>query len=241
MQLVANRALARSRSRIGNLLLLGSLAVFAAGAFVIPAVFRERPEDPLQTYATMVALAIGLFLWLVSRQYLQRWGPRYRQDRPLSNALEKFDNRHTLFAFSSSDLPDYLWLSPAGLTAIIAIPLAGKIRCERDRWRQVGVAGVLNTVFGIPLGNPSREADLAIERVRDYLRDQPNIPPDLEVDAIICFTSRAVDLDIQDCSHPVVRLSELRQELRRKGTLTSMQLAQVRRALAPVYGGEGGG
>src|SRR5919109_168012 len=111
MQLVANQALVRNRSRLGLGFHIAALAVFAVGLAISLQIDITRDVP----YLAWIAIVIGLVLYSLGQTQLRRWGPRSRQEEPLETAIRGLDDRYKMYAFLSSALPDYIVVSPAGV------------------------------------------------------------------------------------------------------------------------------
>jgi hypothetical protein len=227
VQTLVNEAYVRGRVRIGNLLLLAAMAVFAIG-FVLSLNLRE--EAWLVTY---ISIFIGLALWQVSLGYLRRWGPRYRMDPVLAQALKGLDDRYTLVSFISPRLPDYLVVGPAGVHVLVPRATGGEIVCRHDRWERAN-ASLLRRLFGAALGNPSQEVVQGVAQVEAYLREHPveGIEAAVPVHGLVVFTNPRARLRIDGCTVSAVTLKELRGHFKRiKGDLRPQQVSRLRQAL----------
>ena len=223
MQLVANQQLVRNRVRIGLGFHLGALAVFAIGLAISLSVDTTR-ELPLTAWA---AIIFGLVLYSVGQTQLRRWGPRNRQEEPLGQAIRGLDDRYKLYAFISSSLPDYILVSPAGVSVLIVRNETGDVSCKSDQWRKAG--GRFSVLFGPGLGNPSADAARQLQRLRRLL-DQAGLD-NVPSSAVVVFTNPKVQLRIEGCSATVTRLRDLKDVLRRmagKGQNVALTQARVR-------------
>src|SRR5215471_1337766 len=126
MQLVANQQLVKNRVRLGLVFHFGAMAVLVGGAVISTQLDATR-EIAWQTW---VAFAAGLGLYTLGQMQLRRWGPGRRQEEQLGQAIRGLDDRYKLYAFLSSSLPDYILVSPAGVSILIARDEAGQIICQ---------------------------------------------------------------------------------------------------------------
>ncbi len=211
MQLVVNRKLVRSRVRLASICHIGALAVFGIGLWIS---FSYGESQILGSYA---AIVVGLLLYNVGQIYLRRWGPRFRQDEVLARALRGLDNRHTLLAFPSTKLPDYILVGPSGVQVIVPRSQAGSITCRNDRWSREtrgGLARLLTLFGGNPLGDPGMDLARGVQRVRERLR-RAGLSADQEppVGGVVVFTNPAVRLRVEGCTTPVTGLRQLRSAI----------------------------
>ncbi|MDP8924016.1 MAG: hypothetical protein M3O34_14200 [Chloroflexota bacterium] len=235
MQVVANENLVRTRVRLASAAHIGALAVFAVGLFVSWNNPIPTFEQMLASYAAIVA---GLVLYNIGQVLLRRYGPRFRHDAALVKALKGLDRRHTLLTFPSTKLPDYLLVGPTGVHVLVPRLHGGQVSCRANRWTRDtggGLRRILRLFGGTPFGDPTRDAVLGVQRVRQRLRDR-GIGDGVSVDAIVVFTNPAVRLRIEGCSVPVTTAKNLRNLVRptkggRDRNLSEQEGARVVQAL----------
>jgi hypothetical protein len=223
MQLVANQKLVKNRVRLGLGFHLAALAVFALGLVISLQIDITRDVP----YLAWAAIVFGLLLYTVGQTQLRRWGPRHRQDEPLGQAIRGLDERYKLYAFLSSTLPDYILVSPAGVSVLIVRQDVGEISCQRDVWR--ARTSRLGRFFGPGFGNPSADAARQVQQLRKLLRESDL--DDVPSKAVIVFTSDKAQLRVEGCSATVTRLRSLEDVLRRlagKGQNVALNQGRVR-------------
>ncbi|MBV9357108.1 MAG: hypothetical protein JO023_16470 [Chloroflexi bacterium] len=224
MQLVANQQLVKNRARLGTAFHIAALAVFGIGLFIS---LRTDPTStlPVASWSTII---LGLILYSLGQTQLRRWGPRRRQEESLGQAIKGLDDRYKLYAFLSTSLPDYILVSPAGVSILIARDESGQVICQRDKWQRAGGNRFMQ-LFEPGLGNPSGDAQKQLQKIQTVLAGA-NLA-DVPTSAAIVFTSAKVQLRIEGCSFPVTRLRDLKDVLRRasgKGQNVGMSSARVR-------------
>lgn len=215
MHVVVNQKLVSSRVKLASAAHLGALAVFAVGLFVS----WTNPEPTLEQMGMAYgAIIIGLVLYNVGQVFLRRYGPRFRHDPILAKTLKGLDKRHTLLAFASTKLPDYILVGPAGIQVIAARLHDGSITCRGDRWTRDAGSTLkrLGSLFGgTPFGDPSQDVAKGIARVQARLSERgiadSDQPP---IDGLIVFTNPAAKLRIDGSTYPVVTTKSLRSSLR---------------------------
>lgn len=230
MQLVANKQLVRNRVRLGGGLYAVSLGVFLLGLVV------TRPADEAAASASLVAsyatIGIGMVLWLAAMSQLRRWGPRQKQEQVLADAISDLDDRYKLYAFLSSQMPEYVLVGPAGVHVLVVKNERGRITCSRDRWRKAG-QHALFAAFDPPLGNPSAAAQDGIRKVRQVLEAAGL--SDVPVAALVVFVHDKAQLQVEGCTTPVVKLRTLKDALLRasgRGKHVALTAARVREVRA---------
>jgi hypothetical protein len=235
MHVVANENLVRTRVRLASAAHMSALAVFAVGLFVS----WNNPVPTLeQMVASYVAIVVGLVLYNVGQMLLRRYGPRFRHDAALVKALKGLDRRYTLLTFPSGKLPDYLLVGPSGVQVIVPRLHGGQVTCRANQWsRERG--GGLRRIFGLfgsnPFGDPSRDAESGVRRVRQRLHDR-DLGDAVPVGAIVVFTNPAVKLRVEGCAVPVTVAKNLRTIVRpakggRDKSLSDQDTARVMQAL----------
>src|ERR1051326_5008455 len=152
MQLVANQQLVKNRVRLGLVFHFGAIAVLIGGA-VLSTQIDPTCDIAWEAWAAFVA---GLGLYTLGQTQLRRWGPGRRQEEQLGQAIRSLDDRYKLYAFLSSSLPDYILVSPAGISVLIVRQERGQVSCVRDKWKASGSRSMPSS--GPTLGNPSADA-----------------------------------------------------------------------------------
>lgn len=223
MQLVANQQLVKNRVRLGLVFHFGAMAVLIGGAFL------STQIDPTQSFAweTWLAFVAGLGLYTLGQTQLRRWGPGRRQEEPLGQAIRSLDDRYKLYAFLSSALPDYILVSPAGVSVLVARTDGGQISCVKDHWK--ASTSRLMGLFGPGLGNPSGDAARQLQKLRALLTEKGL--QDVPTSSVIVFTNPKVQLRVEGCSSTVTRIKELKDVLRRmagKGTNVALTTSRIR-------------
>ena len=223
MQLVANQQLVKNRVRLGLACTFGAMAVLVIGAFV------STQIDPTRDIAweTWLAFVAGLGLYTLGQTQLRRWGPNRRAEEQLGQAIRSLDDRYKLYAFLSSSLPDYILVSPAGVSVLVSKPESGQISCVRDRWKSSGSR--LMAFFGPGLGNPSADASKQLQKLRALLAESGL--QDVPTSSVIVFTNARAQLRVEGCSATVTRIKELKDVLRRmagKGTNVALTTSRIR-------------
>jgi hypothetical protein len=223
MNLVRNSKLIQNRVRIASAAHFAALLCFTGGLFI------SRDEEHLWVvYATML---IGLSLYAVGQHLLRRWGPRYRFDGLLVQALKGLDKRYTLGAFLHPNLPDYVVIGPQGIVPLIARPQTGLITCRSDQWsREPGRWGFIGSFFTPALKNPTLDARRAAAQVQAFMTKQfgTEVMQDVPILPSIVFVNPRARLRIDGSSVPVTSAKELRTHLRKgKPALSSQQTQAI--------------
>jgi hypothetical protein len=222
MNVVRNSKLVQKRVRIASAAHFAALLCFTGGLFI------SREEQYLWVvYATMV---IGLGLYAVGQHLLKRWGPRYRFDGLLVQALKGLDKRYTLGAFLHPKLPDYVVIGPQGIVPLIAQPQTGLITCRSDQWsKESGRWGFIGSLFAPGLKNPTLDARRASKQVMDFMTERfgAEVMQDVPILPSIVFINPKARLRVDGSSVPVTSAKELRTHLRKGKPVVSSQQTQA--------------
>ncbi|MBM2809553.1 MAG: hypothetical protein HW416_312 [Chloroflexi bacterium] len=214
--------------------------VLALGFLLGGCVLSSNPEAFDQSFvASLASLAAGLFFWWLNQRLIRRWGPKSRLDGPLARALRGLDDRHHLFVFPASSLPDYLLVGPVGILVLVPRAIGGNVKCYEGRWlhddNRPPIARAIRFLApGPPLGNPSAEVQRGISTVRRFLgRHAPaELADRTGVDGIVVFTEPKVNLTLQGCRTPALSLRSLRSHIQRSPrALSSSETADLARLM----------
>src|SRR3954452_13123012 len=169
MHVVVNEKLVSTRVRIASAAHIAALAVFAVGLFIS----WSNPEPTLeQMVGAYAAIIVGLVLYNLGQVFLRRYGPRSRHEEILGKTLKGLDRRYSLVAFASTKLPDYIMVGPGGVQVIVPRAQDGAISCRSGTWSRDAGSGLkrLSGLFGgTPFGDPSKDAEKGIVKVRQRL------------------------------------------------------------------------
>jgi hypothetical protein len=222
MNLVRNSNLIQKRVRIASAAHLAALVCFTGGLFL------SRDEEYLWIiYGTML---LGLALYSLGQHFLRRWGPRYRFDGLLVQALKGLDKRYTFGAFLHPKLPDYVLVGPQGIVPLVAKPQSGLISCRSDRWsRDAGRWGVLSSFFTPALKNPTVDAHRAVNQLKEFTtaRFGADALDSVPILPTVVFVNPRARLRIDGSSVPVTSAKELRAHLRKGKPALSLQQIQA--------------
>ncbi|MSQ24184.1 MAG: hypothetical protein EXR58_06500 [Chloroflexi bacterium] len=218
MQIHTNSVLLRRKSRIAGGFLLAATVCLVGGLFV-----SLVQPDPIIQYAVSIAsLSLGLGFWARNQAYLHRWGPRWRQDQAIGNALKGLDNRYHLLVAPAPALPDYVLVGPMGILLVAPSPVRGTVRCTSKGWRHddprpLAVRWLLWFSPNPSLGNPTGDLERGVRATRAYLapRLNPEIEGGLRIEGLAVFTDPAVNLSLDGCAGQGLLLRSFRGHVSR--------------------------
>ena len=178
--------------------------------------------------AQLISLAVGFMLSQVAVYMAHRYVRTPRPDQLLDDALRKSIKGGRMYHFL---LPaDHVLLTPSGPIIFHLKYQAGDMSVSkdskgRDKWQQKKV-GFFFCFFGQEsLGNPTREAELLVEGLANFLRRQAPEVADQEIPigVIIIFT------------HSLIRKKDNNKEVRvpanldlKASTFTAMHVSKLR-------------
>ena len=208
MQLTTNTKLITRQAKIARYTTFASLAVLM-GALVIN--FTSADSNLALSYATLL---IGFLLAYVGSTLGNAWIKEPRADHALERALKGFDNKHHLYNFL---LPAaHVLLTPNGLLVFLVKNQDGTITCQNGKWNRKWQWGRLIGGMGqAALGNPIRELEQDIARMKEFVTAQVENGAMIPVDGYVVFTDPRVKLEIDDNKLPVVQAEDLKDTLRR--------------------------
>lgn len=170
---------------------------------------------------------VGVFL---GHRYVRRPRPDEVLDKEIKPVVKDGRIYHYL-------LPaPHVLLTPQGVILFVAKFQSGVISVKDDKWRQRGV-GLRRFFGGEGLGNPTREAEVLVGALANYIRKHAPEVEEVPIAPVIVFTSMGTqDLEIGKTSVPVVHFKKLkaflRQQRARKNqpSLSAADYAALRRA-----------
>jgi hypothetical protein len=236
MQVVTNEKLAKSRFRLGTAFHLLGLLVLAAGLY-LSLQADQATAEPWRVWAPWAAIVLFLVPNFLGKRFLQRYGPKTRQDAALALAAKGLDNRYSLVSFPGGGLPDYLLVGPTGVQVLVARAQSGTIVCRGDHWEREGMNALSRFavgMWGTPLGNPTRDLFDGIARVKARLDARlGETAAAIPVSGTVVFTHPQARLRLEKCDAPATTSKNLKNHLRAsKGTLGAPLVARTRDALA---------
>lgn len=196
------RTFAQITSFAGMALLLGGMVL----------VFVGDPQDVFVWQ--LVALLGGWLLSQIGIYLANRYLRSPRPDEAIDEALGKVAKDGRLYHYI---LPaPHVLLTPAGIILFVAKFQGGKIRVENDKWQQSGLG--MRRFFGQEnLGNPTRDAQLHVDVMVNFLKKHAPEVAEISMAPIIVFTSKGVhDLELAGSSVPAMHVTKLKGFLKQQ-------------------------
>lgn len=209
----------RDEKRIARMRRLSQITSLIGLAALVVGLILAFTAAPNFFFYQLLALLVG---WLFSQigVYL---GHRYvrspRPDEVLDEAVRKVARNGRMYHYL---LPaPHVLLLPEGIILFVAKFQGGKITAEGDRWKQTGVG--LRKFFGQEaLGNPSKDAEVMVGALANYLRKHAPEVEEVPIAPIIVFTNKNAILDVKNANLPAMHHTKvkgfLRQQYRKEPT-----------------------
>jgi hypothetical protein len=162
----------------------------------------------------LLALAVGLVLSQIGVYLGHRYVRRPRPDQVLDDAVKKVIKNGRMYHYV---LPvPHVLLTPSGIIVFVAKYQVGEIRAEGDKWTQKGIG--LRRFFGQEsLGNPSREAQIMVERLANYLRKHAPEVEEVPIAPMIVFTTKDIkSLDVANANFPAMQYTKVKGYLKQQ-------------------------
>ncbi len=221
MKVTTNTTMIARRRRLGTYATFGGLGILLAGM-----VASFRPQNTWSVWVSLISLVLGFGLAQFGNYNLRRWGRTPRPDEVVETALKGLDDRYHYYAWS---LPvPYVLLSPNGLYSFTLRDQTGEISVTGSEWHSKFSLMRLFLLFQEGLGNPTKDALEAAERLRQWvLAEAPGL--DVPVQPAIIFIDPRAKLTIADPTVAVLEPKGLKKWLRGPGRRTTFKTADYRR------------
>lgn len=190
--------------RIGLYIGFGGMLVLIAG-FLVGIFYQAEQILLYQGLAMLIGLPMsqgGLYL-------INRYARDPRPDQLLDQGLGKTIPNGRIYHYL---LPTpHVLLTENGPIVFVLKYQGGKISADGDQWHQK--IFFMRKLFGTEsLGNPTRDAQRAVDDLTAYLQQQaPELAQkELLVQPVIVFTTNINDLDVKDSRIPALHYTKLR-------------------------------
>ena len=182
--------------------------------------FRDSlsSQDSLSIIVSYAGLILGYILISVGKNNWLRFSLHPRPDESLAVNLKSLDVRTTLFNYVPPFQADHLIATPSGLVVVETRPFLSDISVKGDKWSRTGL-GFMQYFSEGPLGNPGREAQATVARVKSFLAER--LGPDAEavpVEPLVVLTHPRAHFTAEAPAVPVVYARDARPEVKRLTT-----------------------
>ncbi len=206
MRVVTNERKVKSRQAISKYASIAGF-VFLLGGLAISLRTNYLQWAYLSTFAGFGLATLGAY-------HVERWSRDPIAHEAIRKAFKGLDNRHHLYNYV---LPTpHVMLTPRGLVVLRPQRQDGHIICIDGKWKQdFKWSHIFQGMARESLGNPSAELRRDIERVKSWVGKQlPDYADEIDVEGIVVFLNRNLNLEVRGADVPVVRTKELKRTLR---------------------------
>lgn len=228
MQVYRNEKYIISRAKLGRYASFAGMGVLLVGLII------TWTGGPDSLGLSFLALIGGFVLSQVGLYYANRFARPERPDLTLAKALKGFDDRYTLFQYTS---PAANVLVTPSTCLVFAVKMqGGSIRYQNGKWKHSqGVRGFFLWLANDSLGNPVREAETEANTLQRYLAKKlPGV--EIPVQPVIVFGNPGAEVDASGSPLPAVHYKKLKDWLRgpgKGGTLGAEAHEQLVELLSP--------
>ena len=209
MQVYRNDSYIQKRAKLGRYANLGGMGILLFGLIVN---LTMQVEGML---LSMLALIIGFALYQVGMYYTLRFGRPERPDQVLVKTLKGFDNRYSLFQFTSP--AGNVLVTPQACLVFALKMQSGSISYESGKWKHnLGWQKFFLWLAGDSLGNPTKEAVLEVDQLARYINKKlPGVEVPLQ--PVIVFANPSAVVEAGECPIPALHHKKLKDWLRGPG------------------------
>lgn len=229
MKIVRDEARILRLARISQALNLVGLAILMVGL----ALALSSADNSRLIIVQLFTLLVGISIWQFSLNYGYKYVRRPRPDQQLDEALKAALPTATLYHYV---LPaPHVYMTRSGPIVLVPKTQTGRISVSGtngDRWRRREALWRRFLIQGPPLGNPTREADVAIADLVKYIKERAPELEEVPIGVLIVWVAprTMVTLDVEQSRIPVTHVSELKKVIR-KGTGRPLPREQYDRLL----------
>lgn len=185
---------------------------------------------------TVILLALGFILSLVSSHLVNHWVREPRSDQTLLATLKKFDNDYLLFNYTS--VAPHLLLTPTRLYVLVVRRQGGEITVKGNRFsRPFSFIRIFRFFTEEGLGMPNSEAQSHLKKLQKLLAQHLAADAIPELQGLVIFTHKDVNLILEAPTLPVLTASKLKLYLRDHDKTKNIS-AITRNQLITILGNE---
>ncbi len=181
---------------------------------------------------TMVLLALGFVSAIVSSHLVNAWVREPRADQVLTQLLKKFGNDYMLFNYTAP--VSHVLIAPGGLYVIVVKKHDGQITVNGRRFsRKFTWRRFFRLLADEGMGAPMTDAEKQMRKLHHYLSKhlaEEDVP---EINPLIVFSNKDIELTVIDPALPVVTTKEFKGYLRDQSKERTISATQ-RKKLAKV-------
>ncbi len=247
MHVVVNQRFLDRRTLIMRLGFGVGLGVFAIGVVATMVLQQLSEFIPLFWLDVFIysTLIVGFLGYTTAIQNHKRWVRRPREDEVIATyGLRGLDNRYWLLNYmpkkpgSSDMIAGHILVGPSGVHTLHVRPQRGQFINKGNRWSlKPGLRSFLRSLFEGGVGNPTLDSLHEARKVYQYLASAlgEEEARQIAILPVIVFTDASVQLEVSEPAVQVLRLSELRNHVRKQQKEARLSAEQLRQ-IADVFG-----
>ena len=208
MIIVRNERLIKLNTQIGKYAGIIAILILAGGMYI-------SFKFPEQFIYSMIALLGGVILSQLAIFYSNRFGREPRLDQQIDNSLKGLDDNYRLYHYVTP--VSHLLVGPAGVWIIFPYHQKGTISYDekKGRWKRKGGNLYMNLFGQESIGNPAREIQSEVKRLKSDLAKIPEfeIP---EIKSALIFTHPEVVIEAENAPSPTLHSGKLKKLIRKE-------------------------
>ncbi len=226
MRLVRNDKFIKQRAGLGRYVSFGGMGILIVGLLI-------SFSSPELFYISFLCLLIGYLCSQIGIYLTNRYGRLDRPDVILAKALKGFDDRYTLYEYTSPG--GSVFLTPNTCIVFTVKSQSGSINYRDGKWRHQ--TGSLRRISGWmtrdSLGNPARDAQVEAGSLQRFLAKKlPDV--EVQIQPMIVFGSPKAEVNAADSPIPAVHAKKLKEWLRSHAKSGGLD-AETRGKLAVLF------
>jgi hypothetical protein len=208
MRTFRNERFIKKRASVGRYVSLFGLGVLVLGLII-------SFTSPELIGLSFLSLILGFIASQVGIYYGNRYARADRPDEVLAKALKGFDDRYSLYQYSTP--ASNVLITPNNCYVFAVKMQSGPITYRNGKWRHdVGWKRFFRTFVQEGLGNPISDAQIEADALKRYL-DKRLPDAKVPVEPVIIFGSPNADVDAGDSPIPAMHVKKLKDWLRGSG------------------------
>jgi hypothetical protein len=209
MRTYRNEQFIKRRASIGRYVSLFGLAVLLGGLIVS---FALPPEF---IWLSFLSLIVGFLASQIGIYYGNRYARRDRPDEVLARALKGFDDRYSLYQYTSP--ASNVLVTPTACYVFAVKMQSGPISYQNGKWHHgIGWKRLFRAFTQEGLGNPITDAQIEAQALKRYLdKHLPGV--EVPIQPVVAFGSPTAEVDAAESPVPAMPMKKLKDWLRRPG------------------------
>ena len=217
MKIIKNEKLIERKGKIGRWASLSGIILVVIPLFLYTQALINSDFESLNVTLFMALTLGGMVVSQVGMYMGSRYGRSPRPDEKLDAGLKGLPGDFSMYHYVAP--ASHLLVGPAGIWILMPYHQGGQVTFKKNRWRLSGggfMQGYMRIFGQEGLGRPDIEIEGEINSLKKFLAkqiDESQIP---QVNALIVFTSDAVEIEDEDAPIPALKVNQIKEFMRRK-------------------------